>query len=181
GSAGRSDLLRTASAPAATARAPAPSQPRGAAPPPDDAEAASGRVVVDATEVMLDVDEVVLVDVVDVDVVDDVVLGAAVVGGAVGAGGGGGCTGAPPVARRAKVPSVIRRWAASPGQAVVLMSRCPLIVGVVTEAPAGWRFEPRDVKVVVAPGDRSRPWRSPRKRSSPAIAATAASVGGAVL
>jgi hypothetical protein len=32
------------------------------------------------------------------------------------------------------------------------MSRCPEMVGVVTEVPAGQRFEPREVKVTSAPG-----------------------------
>ena len=61
------------------------------------------------------------------------------------------------------------------------MSRWPLIVGVVTSVPAGRRFDPREVNVAVAPGDRSRPWRSPRNASIDTIAAIAASDGGARL
>jgi hypothetical protein len=42
------------------------------------------------------------------------------------------------------------------------MSRWPAIVAVVTELPAGQRFEPLEVKVVVAPGRTSMLYRLAR-------------------
>jgi hypothetical protein len=52
------------------------------------------------------------------------------------------------------------------------------MVGVVTDSPAGQRFEPRDTKVVVAPGAVSMPYRSASAASSRVIDSRASGVGG---
>jgi hypothetical protein len=83
-------------------------------------------------------------------VVGDGVVGT---GAAVGAGEGG----ARSALTSAGNASRTRTYAASPGHWVRDMSRCPAMVGAVTVAPAGQRFEPRDTNVVVVPGAVSTP------------------------
>lgn len=117
------------------------------------------KVVEGASSVVVVAAKVVVVSGVAVVVVEGavvVVVGAVVVTGAVvvvvGGGGGGGAE--PP---RAASTSAVRvpatyAWRLSPGQDVLLIERWPLIVGVVTDVPAGHRLEPLDVKVTWAPG-----------------------------
>src|SRR5215210_1068628 len=59
------------------------------------------------------------------------------------------------------------------------MSRCPAMVDVVTDTPAGHLSDPRDTKVVVPPG--SMPYRSARAASSRVIDLCDAAVGGSVV
>ena len=44
-----------------------------------------------------------------------------------------------------------------PGQVVLLIVLCPAMVGVVTEAPDGHLFDPRDVNDTVEPGEVATP------------------------
>jgi hypothetical protein len=67
---------------------------------------------------------------------------------------------------------------ASPGQLVNDISRCPAIGQVVTEEPFGHRFEPREVKRIVRPADRSIPSRTASQASSAAAASSARPAGG---
>ena len=57
------------------------------------------------------------------------------------------------------------------------MSRCPAIVAVVTVAPVGQRFDPRDVKLTVAPTAVETPYRWASHASVRVPAASAAAVG----
>jgi len=57
-------------------------------------------------------------------------------------------------------------WRLSPGQVVLLIERWPLMVEVVTSAPAGHLFEPLEVKVTWAPGAVEMPYRSANQASS---------------
>lgn len=106
-----------------------------------------GGSVVVVVEVEVDVTGVGLVDVVEEDVVDDelVVVVAGVVDGTV----------SPPLAA---VTSAIKSPTTqalrfSPGQVVLLIVLCPARVRVVTEAPDGHLFDPREVNDTVEPGE----------------------------
>lgn len=106
----------------------------------------SGTVVVDGGIVVVDVVELVVV----MEVL--VVLAVVVVAGTA-------TDGLPP---RAASTSAISEPATygyrlSPGQVVLLMSRCPQMVGVVTAVPGGHLLEPRDVKMTSAPGAVDKP------------------------
>ena len=76
--------------------------------------------------------------------------------------------------------SSTRSIAASPGQAVSDMVRCPVIVGVVTSVPSGCAVDPRDSKRVVAPGAVSMSWRSASQARSWCMDDCAAGDGGSL-
>ena len=78
--------------------------------------------------------------------------GAAVVVGAAAVGASPAAAAAEGISRLG-----MRRKQAPPGHAVLDMSRCPAMVGVVTWVPAGCRFEPRLTNMAVAPGRTSIP------------------------
>jgi hypothetical protein len=55
---------------------------------------------------------------------------------------------------------------ASPGQDVLLIVLCPVMVGVVTVAPNGHRLDPPDVKLTCEPGEVAIPCLSANQASS---------------
>lgn len=75
--------------------------------------------------------------------------------------------GAPPRAAFTSEVSeeVTTEYRLSPGQVVLLIVRCPVIVGVVTVEPAGHRFDPRDVNVTSAPAEVLTPCLSASQAS----------------
>lgn len=119
------------------------------------------------------VEEVVVVVVVDVEEVVDVVVvvDSVVVVGLVVVVVSAVVEGAADPPLRTVSTSAVRvpatyGYRLSPGHVVLLIVRCPVMVGVVTLVPAGHLFDPSDTKVTSAPGAVETPYRSASHASS---------------
>jgi hypothetical protein len=133
-----------------------------------------GTVVVDVCGTVVDGGMVVVVGATVVDVLDDV-------DEVVEDGGGGG--GEPPRAASTSPRNepVTYPYRSLPGQVVWLMSRCPAMVGVVTEVPSGHLLEPRETKLTSAPGAVETAKRSANHARTWTSDAWAAGVAGDAL